>query len=420
MNILLRKVLIAYPGSVFNNSVKDILVSGGVIKSIDDAVDAQDADVIDIPGLVVSPGWVDIFSHFADPGLEYRETLETGAAAAAAGGFTTVFAIPNTAPAIQSKTQAEYVVQKSKSLPVNIYPLGAVTKNLEGKELAEMYDMHASGAVAFSDGTQPVQSAGLLLKALQYVKAFDGVVVQVPMDKSIGQYGLINEGVVSTRLGLPGIPAMAEELIVARDIKLARYAESKIHFTGVSTAKSMEYIKRAKDAGLQVTCSVTPYHLYFCDEDMVSYDTNLKVTPPLRSKADREALKDAVLNGWVDCVASHHIPHNWDSKVCEFEYAKHGMIGLQTAYAVLQTAIPQLNAAQVVNLLCTNASKIFNLPTPGFAEGEAAALTLFNPAGQTRLTKENNKSKSANSPFFDQTLTGEVVGIINRNGLYRN
>jgi len=420
MNILLRKVTIADPVSAFNNSVKDILISNGIIQRIEDSIETTNTEIIEQDGLIVSPGWVDVFSNFGDPGLEFKETLETGANAAASGGYTNVFVLPNTLPVVQSKTQVEYIVQKSKSLPVNIAPLGAITKGCEGKELAEMYDMYASGAAAFSDGTLPVQSAGLLLKALQYVKAFDGVVVQVPMDKSIGQHGLINEGIISTRLGLPGIPAIAEELIVARDIKLARYADSKLHFTGVTTAKSLEYIKRAKDAGLNVTCSVTPYHLYFCDEDIATYDTNLKVNPPLRSKADRQALRDAVKSGWVDCVASHHLPQDWDNKVCEFEYAKNGMIGLQTTYAALLTAIPELSSEAIAKLLSINARNIFNLEQATIKEGANAQLTLFNPKGNTLLTKENNKSKSANSPFFNQQLNGAVTGIINKGNIFIN
>lgn len=419
MNILLKQVTIADPLSPYNGSVKDILVTNGIIKTISDAVDAEAVD-FQVTGVTVSPGWVDIFSHFCDPGLEYRETLESGAAAAAAGGFTQVFVLPNTNPAVQNKSQVEYIIQKSKALAVTIHPLGAVTRALEGKELAEMYDMHASGAVAFSDGILPVQSPGLMLKALQYVKAFNGVVIQVPLDKSIAVHGLMNEGIISTRLGLPGMPAIAEELTIQRDIELLKYAESKLHITGVSTAKGLRLIRKAKEEGLSVTCSIAPYQVFFCDEDLQGYDSNLKVNPPLRSRADMLALREGVKSGVVDCIASHHIPQNWDSKTCEFEYAKNGMLGLQTAYAAVNTAIPGLQGADMAKLFSLNARNIFSLPSATIVEGAAAELTLFSNTETFVLQEKDIKSKSHNSPFIQKELTGRVTGIIAKGNLILN
>ncbi|QEC66686.1 dihydroorotase [Panacibacter ginsenosidivorans] len=419
MKILLKQVTIADPNSTYNGLVKDILIIDGSIAHIRDEITEADK-VMQFKNAAVSPGWVDVFTHFCDPGFEYRETVESGAAAAVSGGYTRVFTLPNTAPVIHSKSQVEYIVQKSAGTAIHIQPLGAVTKNIEGKDLAEMYDMYSSGAVAFSDGINPVQSAGLMVKALQYVKAFNGVVIQVPVDKSIGQFGLMHEGIISTQLGLPGIPAMAEELMIARDIKLARYADSKLHFTGVTTAKSLEYIKRAKDAGLQVTCSVTPYHLFFCDEDLTTYDTNLKVNPPLRSRADMMNLREAVKNGLVDCIASHHIPQDWDNKTCEFEYAKNGMVGLQTAYTAVQTAIPELSTGNIAGLFATNARNIFSLPPATINEGSIAELTIFSKEGKNIFNKEQIKSKSYNSAFVDRELNGEVLGIFNKNQLLLN
>jgi len=413
MKLLIKQARIVDPSSPFNGQSADILIDNGIISKIGIALPDKADKEIAMEGLHVSPGWVDVFANFADPGYEFKETLETGAAAAAAGGYTDVMVIPNTNPSIHNKAGVEYITHKSKSLPVNIHPIGAITKNTEGKELAEMYDMKSSGAAAFSDGINCVQSAGLLVKALQYVKAFDGILIQLPDDKSINPHGLMNEGIVSTQLGLPGKPAMAEELIVARDIKLARYAGSRLHFTGVSTKKSLEYIKRGKESGTAVSCSVTPYHLFFCDEDLTDYNTNLKVNPPLRSKEDRAALQQAILNGTVDSLATHHLPHEYDSKVIEFEYAKFGMIGLETAYGVLATAVPGITAARCVELLAVNPRKLFGLNQASIKEGNPATLTLFSPAVKWTVSPENIKSKSSNSPFIGRELTGKVAGIIN-------
>jgi len=421
MKILLRKAFIADNSSPFNGATKDILIDNGIIVQIADSISTVADNTVEADGLTVSPGWVDIFTHAADPGYEYRETLSTAAAAAAAGGYTTVFTLPDTLPIIQNKSQVEYIRKGSATLPVEFYPLGAITRNTEGKELAEMYDMHASGAIAFSDGLQPVQTSGLLLKALQYVKAFNGTIVQMPVDKSIGTHGLMNEGIVSTQLGLPGIPAVAEHIIIKRDLDLLRYTESKLHITGVTTAESIRLVKEAKAEGLQVTCSVTPYHLFFADEDLQQYDTNLKLTPPLRSRADVQALKDAVIDGTVDCIASHHIPHNVDAKICEFEYAKAGMIGLQTAFVAVNTAIPGLSVEKIVALFSQNARNIFHLPaTNMIKENHIAELTLFTRSGNTTLTKANNKSASNNSAFMDKTLNGQVIGIASKQSLHLN
>jgi dihydroorotase len=418
MKLLIKNATVVDPSSTFHYQIVDIFIENGTISRIENSLRVEADNVISIPGLHVSPGWVDVFAHFCDPGYEFKETLETGATAAAAGGFTDVLVIPNTNPCLHNKAGIEYIVQKSKTLPVNVHPLGAITRNTEGKELAEMYDMKASGAVAFTDGINTIQSAGLLLKALQYVKAFNGIVIQLPDDKSINPHGLMNEGIVSTQLGLPGKPSMAEELIVARDIKLARYADSKLHFTGVSSSKSLEYIKRGKEGGIALSCSVTPYHLFFSDEDLRSYDTNLKVNPPVRRAEDRDALQKALTDGTIDCIATHHLPHEFDSKVLEFEYAKYGMIGLETAYAVLNTALPSIRQERLVELLAINPRRIFQLQDASISEGSKASLTLFDPSKKWTLAEKDIVSKSRNTPFVGKELTGKVLGIVKESRPY--
>jgi dihydroorotase len=420
MKVLIKTATIIDPSSSYHHSQQDILINDGIIQQIQTGINETADTVVDLPGLHVSPGWVDVFANFCDPGMEFKESLGSGADAAAAGGFATVMVIPNTKPVIDNKVQVEYIVEKSKSLAVDIVPIGAVSKNADGKELAEMYDMRHSGAMAFSDGLNSIQSSGILMKALQYIKSFDGVIIQVPDDKSLMPHGLMNEGVVSTRLGLPGLPMMSEELVVARDIKLARYTQSKLHFTAVTSSKSLEYIRRAKDTGIQVTCSVTPFHLFFCDEDLMHYDTNLKVNPPLRTRTDMLALRSAVQNGSIDCIATHHSPHEFDSKVVEFEYARYGMTGLETCYAVLKTILPEVSEARWVELLSINPATIFGLHRNSIEVNNKSALTLYQPGSDFIYDEDKIRSKSRNSPFIGMTLQGRVAGIFNHNQLVLN
>ncbi len=420
MSILLRQVKIADPASPFHGKVKDILIKDQEILSITDHFDGKADFIFEKPGTVVSPGWVDPFVHFCDPGMENRETLVTGAAAAQKGGFTTVFNIPNTHPITDNKSQVTYTKQQSNHLPINVYPIGALSKKIEGKDLAEMIDMFNNGAVAFSDGLHPVQSTLLFLKALQYVKAFDGLVIQMPIDKSLGSLGLMNEGVLSTQLGLPGIPAIAEELIISRDIELLKYTQSKLHITGVSTAKGITMIAAAKKDGLNISCSVTPYHLFFTEEDLKEYNTLLKVFPPLRTKKDQEALLKAVEDGTVDCISSHHLPQDWDAKTIEFENAKAGIASIETCFSAVLEKLPKLTEEKIASLFSNNARQIFNLPTTSLIEGARAELTLFSLTENTTMSKSDSASKSANSPFWDISLKGKVIGTVAKNTLHIN
>lgn len=418
MNVLVKKATIVCSSSPFHLHVKDILIIDGVIKEISDSITGENSQTISGNNLHVSLGWLDVFADFAEPGNEHIETLETGANAAAAGGFTDVMLIPDTTPTVASRSQISFLIERAKTLPIYIHPIGAVTKNSDGKELTEMYDMHAGGAVAFSDGRKAIQQSGILLKALQYVSVKNAVIIQLADDKSISEGSLMNEGIMSTQLGLPGNPAIAEELMIARDIALLRYTDSHLHITGVSTKKAIDLINEAKKEGLQLTCSVTPFHLYFSDEDLADYDTNLKVNPPLRTKEDVAALIDALRNRDIDCIASHHTPQCWDDKICEFEYAKNGMVTLQTLYGTINGL---LNDTELLVKMFTEANRrIFNLTIPTFGTGTEACLTLFEPNTTFIFEEKDILSKSKNSPFIGKTMNGKVVGIINKNKVALN
>lgn len=412
MHILLKNVQITAPGAPNHGQQQDILIENGIISQIGNNLSAPNARIVEGKNLSVSPGWTDVFAHFSDPGQEYKEDLQSGAAAAAKGGYTTVLIVPNTQPALHTKPQIEYVISRTRHSGVQVLPIGAVTKNIEGTSLAEMYEMREAGAVAFSDGLKPIQSPGIMLKALQYVKAIDGTIIQMPDDLSISAHGLMNEGIYSTQLGMPGKPAIAEELIIQRDLELAAYTDSKIHFTGVSTAKSIQLISEAKKKGVKVTCSVTPYHLSLTDNQLESYDSNLKVNPPLRGKEDVKALQQAVKDGLIDCFATHHLPQDWDAKVLEFEYAKNGMIGLESAFGVLRQYLPEVPLEKLIDMLAIQPRRIFNLPAHSLAVGAVANLTIFDPEEEWTLTPAHLASRSKNSAYLGARLKGSVKGII--------
>ncbi len=418
MKVLIKQARIICSSSTHHGTTKDILIHNGIIEKIAENITDSTSQVIELPHLHVSIGWMDSFAQFSDPGFEYRETLKSGTHAAAAGGFTDVMIVPNTYPVIDNKTQIEYIQQKSSSLAVNIHPIGAITKKTEGKELTEMYDMFQSGAIAFSDGLNAVQSSPILIKALQYVLGNDTTIIQLPDDCSIAPNGLMNESVTSTQLGLPGKPAIAEELMIARDIELLRYTNSKLHITGISTKKSIDIIKQAKKEGLNVSCSCTPYHCLFNEEDLTEYDTHLKVNPPLRSKEDMIAIRKALLDKTIDCIASHHIPLHTDDKVCEFEYAKFGMIGLESLFGGINSFYE--NIYELIDQLSMNPRRIFKTVLPKIEENVPACLTLFDPISTYTFENKHIKSTSKNSPFIGKELKGKVIGIINKNKVILN
>lgn len=410
MTILVRKALIKDVHSSYNNKRVDLLITDGTIVDISENIDANVDQRIEVPGVSVSPGWLDVFVKGTDPGFEFKDDLNSVAASAAKGGYTQVFLSPNTEPVTQNKIGVQYITSHSSDQPVQLHPIGAVTKNTGGKELTEMFEMKQNGAVAFGDGTKSIQSAGLLIKALQYVKAFDGIVIQVPDDHSVAPHGLMNEGIVSTQIGLPGKPALAEEIMVARDIELLRYTGSRLHLTGITLSTSVEMIRRAKKEGLGITCSTTPYHLAYTDTALLhAYDANLKVNPPLRSEQDRQALIGAVKDGTIDCITTHHTAQNKDAKICEFEYAGLGMLGLESALGLLGTT--GLTEDEILHAICFNPRKIFSFVS-GINIGNKADLTVYHPLLETVFAASDIKSKSSNSPVIGVLLKGKVIATV--------
>jgi dihydroorotase len=421
MKIFIQKATVIDPGSSFHGKTTGILIENGIIARMSDANAPADAVVVAHDELMVSPGWVDLYADYAEPGYEQKETIQTGLKAAAAGGFTDVFAAPNTNPVTGTKALVEYMLGRAHGNLVNLHPMGAATQQTDGKDLAEMMDMRQSGARAFTDGRKPIQNAGLMLKALEYVRAFDGVIVQVPNDVSLSAGGLMNEGVLSTQLGMPGIPAIAETMMVYRDLELLRYTGSRLHITGISTAESVEMIRRAKAEGLQVTCSVTPYHLALNENELRGYNSAYKVNPPLRSERDRQALVNGLASGTIDCIATHHLPQEWDAKTREFEYASSGMALQESAFQACWQGVKEVvSLDRLVEAMTTIPRDIFGMEQAIVAEGQKAVLTLFTPSGTHTLAEQAVRSKSRNNPFIGKALPGRVVGIVNNNQYFLN
>jgi len=421
MQVHIRKARVADPQSDHHDKVVDLLVEDGVITKIAGTIKSDAKVVVTAKDLCVSPGWVDVFADYREPGLEHKETIATGLAAAAAGGFTDVLLAPNTQPALSSKSSVQYVLHKAAGNVVNLHPIGTATRNAEGKELAEMLDMRANGAIAFSDGWKSLQGANLMLKALEYITAFHGIILQVPLDAALSSGGLMNEGPVSTALGMAGIPALAETLMVHRDIELVRYTGSRMHLTGITTATSVQMIRKAKADGLNITCSVTPYHLALTDDALKGYDSVYKVAPPLRGEKDRKALIAGLKDGTIDCIATHHAPHEWDAKTREFEYAAEGMAIQESAFNILwNTLHKDCTIDRLMTAMTLIPRDIFGLPERSITKGSKASLTLFTTSGTHTLRAENRQSMGMNNPFTGMELQGKVIGVVNNNKIHLN
>ena len=416
MNLLIKSATIIDPNSPFHQKVADVLIEKGHITKIAAKINS-DADVIDAKGKYLSPGFFDLNCNIGELGLETKEDLKTGTRTAAAGGFTGVALMPNTQPPVHSKAEVEYLFNRAKNNLVDVYPLGAISHKREGKDMAEMYDMYLSGAKAFTDGNRPVQDAGLMERALLYTQGFDALILSYPEDTAIAGKAKVNEGEMSTLLGMKGIPSLAEELMIARDLYLAEYTGSKIHFSTISTVRSVELIKDAKKKGLKVTCDVAAHHLVLTDEALAGFDSQYKVKPPLRTQKDVNALLKGLKDGTIDAIVSQHTPHEVEFKDVEFEVAEFGIIALQTAFATVVKA--GLSIELIVQKLAVAPREILQVEPAVIAEGNKANLTLLDTAAQWEYTKQNNKSKSYNSPFIGHNLTGKVLLALNNNQIFK-
>jgi dihydroorotase len=412
MNLLIKSATVVDPASPFNNKVADILIEKGVISKIAKSID-EDVKTIDAKGHYVSPGFFDLNCNVGELGLETKEDLQTGTAAAAAGGFTGIALMPNTQPPVHSKAEVEYLLNRAKNNLVDIYPLGAISSKREGKDMAEMFDMFKSGAKAFTDGNRPVQDAGLMERALLYVQNFGAKVISYPEDTSIAGKAKVNEGIVSTMLGMKGIPALAEELMIARDLYLAEDTNSEIHFTTISTEHAVELIREAKRKGIKVTCDVAAHNIVLTDEALMGFDSLYKVKPPLRTQQDVDALVAGLKDGTIDVIVSQHTPHEIEFKDVEFEVAEYGILGLQTVFSLALQA--GLSVGQIVEKLAINPRRILNVDVPSLTEGATANLVVFSTGGEWEYTRAANRSKSFNSPFIGQNLKGKVLLTCNNN-----
>lgn len=417
-NLLISDAVLLLPGHPLHGKNVSLSVVKGKIKQLSASgiTPRSEARTINGEGQFLSPGFFDLNARFGEPGQETKEDIPSGCAAAIAGGFTGVALQPNTVPPIDSQSGVALIVNRAKDQPVDVHPVGAISTGCNGESLAELYDMRLSGAVAFSDGSRSVQQAGLMSRALLYAKGFGGLVFARPEDPSVAGGAVMNEGVMSTYLGMKGNPNLAEALMVARDIFLAEYNDAPIHFSTISTAESVELIRKAKRQGIRVTCDVAAHHLVLTDDHVAGFESHYKVSPPLRTKADVKALLKGLKDGTVDAIVSQHTPHEVEFKDVEFQIAENGMIGLQTVLPLALRA--GLSPAQIVEKLACQPRQVLGLPIPSFEEGSEANLVLFDPKERWTLDARSNFSKSANTPFWGEELTGRVTIAMNKSHLY--
>jgi len=389
-----------------------VLIQNGRIEEIGDKNYTADK-VIEAEGMILSPGWFDLGTCVGDPGHENREDLASLAKAAAAGGFTEVAVLPNTHPTVQTKNEVSYITGNNESRLVQIHAMAAVTKNCKGEELTEMIDLHEAGAVAFTDGLKPLWHTDIFLKSLQYLQKFDGLLIDHPEDIWLNLFGQMHEGPNSTMLGLKGMPRIAEEVAVSRNLKLLGYAGGRLHLSKLSTAKAIDLVRTAKKKGLNISCDIASYQPLLSDEVLSDFDTNYKVNPPLREKADQDALIKGLKDGTIDVIVSNHIPLDDESKFLEFDLSDFGMINIQTFASQIASLSASVEMDLLIEKITDAPRRLLNLEPVTIDIGMKANLTLFDPTREWIFSSDNNASKSKNSPWLGKTVVGKAVAVFN-------
>ncbi|HUX59810.1 MAG TPA: dihydroorotase [Ignavibacteriaceae bacterium] len=422
MKVILKNVSLFHPAQKIDEKGIDILLTDGVISKIGKikAEEISGAKIFDLTNKHIVPGFFDMHVHLREPGREDEETVITGCNAAANGGFTGIACMPNTEPAIDSAEIVTFIKEKSKDHLVDVEVIGAATLDRKGEYISPMAELYEAGAVGFSDDGVAIKTAGILKRAFEYSKMYNVPIIEHCEDETLAG-GAMNEGINSTMLGLPPIPSVAEELIVIRDIMLAEYTGGKIHIAHISTKKSVEMVREAKRKGIAVTSEVTPHHFTLIDDSLKSYDTNLKMNPPLRTRADIDEILLGLQDGTIDCISSDHAPHSAEEKEAEFEHAPNGITGLETQVGLALTELYHkkvITLEQLIEKMAINPRKILNLPIPSIEAGQIANFTILDLNEIFTFDISKSKSKSKNSPFDKRLLTGRAIGVINNSKMF--
>ncbi|WP_421872304.1 dihydroorotase [Marinoscillum sp.] len=418
MKVLLKKSTILDPSSEYHGQTIDVYIENGIIEKIDSNI-KKSADYT-FENLSLSPGFFDLNAHFNEPGGEHKEDLKSGSKCALFSGFTDVCVLPNTEPVIESKSDVRYIQQGHAEEGINLWAIGAVSEGCKGENLSEILDLQNAGAVAFSDGLNPIWNTELLLKSLQYVQKFDGLVITRPKDVHLSQFAQMHEGKASTILGMNGEPSLSEEIAIKRDLEILRYAGGRLHFSLISTAEGISLINKAKKDGLLVTCDVAIHQLFYTEDDLTDYNSNFKVDPPFRSEKDRKALIRGVQTGVIDAIVSAHNPQDPESKDLEFDLATPGICSLPTFYSDLIKLSSQIDIGVLIDRVTKGPRRILQMNPVIIEEGAQAKLALFAPEEKWTFDMSTNPSKSVNSPQYGEEITGKCIGVINGDVIRKN